>query len=152
MSASPDLVVSSFERYILTTVATVVLLMIDSIPSVRRCLSRASSHCIEGEHIALVIGQFWRSVSFNSPFSALELRALETWLARPAKESGCTVTVCGSHVKRVVKLVVESPATVGLGLRSQLFIMSLTTLSLRCVGVGALTLWSVRHVKESVAQ
>ena len=87
MSASPGLVVSSFERYIPTTVATVVLLMIDSIPSVRRCLSRASSHCIEGEHIALVIGQFWRSVSFNSPFTALELRALETWSVRSAKES-----------------------------------------------------------------
>ena len=58
MSASPGPVVSSFERYILTTVATVVLLMIDSIPSVRTCLSRASSHCI----------------GVDSPFTALELR------------------------------------------------------------------------------
>ena len=136
------------------------------------------------------------SVSCDSPFAAQELRALETWSVRPAIESGCTVTVCGSHVKRVVKLVVEPLATVVLGLCSQLFIMSLTTLpslrwswcvdtvvgqacqrvgcavtdcgsgwvsalsyssclsrlSLRCVGVCALTLWSVRSAKESVAQ
>ena len=55
------------------------MLMIDSIPSVRRCLSRASSHCIEVEHITLVTGQFWRSVSYNPPFTALELRAVEAW-------------------------------------------------------------------------
>ena len=33
---------------------------------------------------------------------ALELSALKTWLARYVKESDCTVTDCGSHMKRVL--------------------------------------------------
>ena len=74
--------------------SAVVLLMIDSFPSVRRCLSRASSHCIEVEHIALVIGQFWRSVSFNSPFTALELRAVEAWLVSPGSDPVLLCSVC----------------------------------------------------------
>ena len=40
-------------------------------------------------------------VSYDSLFAALEMSALKPWLVRPAKESDCTVTVCGSHVKRV---------------------------------------------------
>ena len=40
-------------------------------------------------------------VSYDSLFTALEMSALKPWLVRPAKESHCTVTVCGSHVKRV---------------------------------------------------
>ena len=51
---------------------------------------------------------------------------VDTVVGQACQRVGCTV--CGSHVKHVVKLVVESPATVGLGLCSQLFIMSLTTL------------------------
>ena len=31
----------------------------------------------------------------------MELCALSPWLVRPANVSDCTVTVCGSHVKRV---------------------------------------------------
>ena len=41
-------------------------------------------------------------VSFDSVFTTLELCALKPWLVRPAKESNCTVIVCGSHVKRVL--------------------------------------------------
>ena len=40
-------------------------------------------------------------VSYDSLFTALELSALKPWLVRPAKESDCTVSDCGSHVKRV---------------------------------------------------
>ena len=36
-------------------------------------------------------------VSYDSLFTALELIALKPWLVIPAKESDCTVTVCGSH-------------------------------------------------------
>ena len=32
----------------------------------------------------------------------MELSALKPWLVRPANVSDCTVTVCGSHVKRVL--------------------------------------------------
>ena len=71
-----------------------VLLMIDSIPSVRRCLSRASSHCIKVEHITLVIGQFWRSVSYNPPFTALELCAVEAWLVSPGSDSVSLCSMC----------------------------------------------------------
>ena len=53
---------------------------------------------------------------------------VDTVVGQACQRVGCTVTVCGSHVKRVVKSVVELPATVGLGLCYQLFIMSLTTL------------------------
>jgi hypothetical protein len=41
-------------------------------------------------------------VSYDSLFTALELSALKPWLIRPTKESDCTVTDCGSHVKRVL--------------------------------------------------
>ena len=37
-------------------------------------------------------------------FTALELSALKPWLVRIASESDCTVTDCGSHVKRVLPL------------------------------------------------
>ena len=40
-------------------------------------------------------------VSYDSLSTALELSALKTWLARCVKESDCTVTDCGSDVKRV---------------------------------------------------
>ena len=43
----------------------------------------------------------FHDVSYDSLFAALELSALKPWLVRPAKGSDCTVTVCGSHVKRV---------------------------------------------------
>ena len=32
----------------------------------------------------------------------MELSALKLWLVRPANVSDCTVTVCGSYVKRVL--------------------------------------------------
>ena len=32
----------------------------------------------------------------------MELSAFTPWLVRPANVSDCTVTVCGSHVKRVL--------------------------------------------------
>merc|ERR1712012_1109683 len=41
-------------------------------------------------------------VSYDSLFTAMELSALKPWLVRPTKESDCTVTDCGSHVKRVL--------------------------------------------------
>ena len=41
-------------------------------------------------------------VSYDFIFTALELSALKPWLVRPANESDCTVTDCGSHVKRVL--------------------------------------------------
>ena len=42
-------------------------------------------------------------VSYDSLslFTALELSALKPWLVRPARESVCTVTHHGIHVKRV---------------------------------------------------
>ena len=41
-------------------------------------------------------------VYYDFIFTALELSALKPWLVRPANESDCTVTDCGSHVKRVL--------------------------------------------------
>ena len=41
-------------------------------------------------------------VSHDFIFTALELSALKPWFVRPASESDCTVTDCGSHVKRVL--------------------------------------------------
>ena len=35
---------------------------------------------------------------------------VDTVVGQACQRVGCAVTVCGSHVKRVVKLVVESPA------------------------------------------
>ena len=64
----------------------------------------------------------------DSLFTTLELSVFKPRSVRPAQDFDCTVTVCGSHVKRVIKLVVHPPATVGLGLCSQLRILSLTTL------------------------
>ena len=40
--------------------------------------------------------------SHDSLFTALELSPVKPWLVEPAKESDSKVTVCGSHVKRVV--------------------------------------------------
>ena len=56
--------------------------------------------------------------ALDSPFTALELSVFKPWSVRPAQVSDCTVTVCGSHVKRVIKLVIEPPAKVELGLLS----------------------------------
>ena len=39
-------------------------------------------------------------LSYDFVFAALELSALKPWLVRPANKSDCTVTDCGSHVKR----------------------------------------------------
>ena len=41
-------------------------------------------------------------VSYDFLFTALELSALSPWLVWTAKELDCTVTDCGSHVKRVL--------------------------------------------------
>ena len=41
-------------------------------------------------------------VSYDFLFTALELSALNPWLVRTVKELDCTVTDCGSHVKRVL--------------------------------------------------
>ena len=43
-------------------------------------------------------------VSYDFIFTALELSALKPWWVRLASESDCTVTDCGSHVKRVLTL------------------------------------------------
>ena len=81
------------------------------------------------------VGLGLRSQLFIMPLTTLSsLRwswCVDTVVGQACQGSGCTVTVCGSHVKRVVKLVVEPPATEGSGLCSQLFIMSLTTLPSR---------------------
>ena len=67
-------------------------------------------------------------VSFDSVFTTLELCALKPWLVRPAKESNCTVIVCGSHVKRVL----TNDSDIG-SLLKKLFLMSFTNFS-SCVG------------------
>ena len=40
----------------------------------------------------------------GSRVSYMEVSALRPWLVRPASDLDCTVTVCGSHVKRVLML------------------------------------------------
>ena len=54
---------------------------------------------------------------------------IETVVGQTRQCIGLHRTDCGSHVKRVMKVTVEPPATVELGLCSQLLVMSLTTLS-----------------------
>ena len=91
------------------------------------------------------VGLGLRSQLFIMPLTTLSsLRwswCVDTVVGQACQGSGCTVSVCGSHVKRAVKLVIESPATVGLCLRAQLFIMSLTTLPSRR--------WSIHHVSHN---
>ena len=40
--------------------------------------------------------------ALDSLFTALDLSVFKPWSVRPAQESDCTATVCGSHVKRVL--------------------------------------------------
>ena len=54
----------------------------------------------------------------DSLFTALELSVFKPCSVRPAQDLGCSVTVCGSHVKSVIKFAVQPLATVGLGLCS----------------------------------
>ena len=113
------------------------------------------------------VGLGLRSQLFIMPLTTLSsLRwswCVDTVVGQACQGSGCTVSVCGSHVKRAVKLVIESPATVGLGLRAQLFIMSLTTLPSRrwslevdtvvgqaCQRVGCAVTVCGSHVKRVV--
>ena len=115
MSASPGLVVSSFERYILTTVANFVLLMADSILSVRRCLSPSTALELRAvvawlvssgpDFVVLCSGgpinfQLQYMMSFIvSSFTTPKLSTLKTWLVRTAID--CKVSVDSHHAKRV---------------------------------------------------
>merc|ERR1712136_443046 len=109
-----------------------------------------------------------RSQLFIMPFTTLSaLRwswCVDTVVGQACQRVGCTVTVRGFHVMRVVKLVGESPASGGLGLRSQLFIMPLTALpALRwslgvdtvvgqaCQRVGCTVTECGSHVKRVIA-
>ena len=46
----------------------------------------------------------FHDVSRDFFFTALELSTLKSWFVRSANSSNCTVTDCGSHVKRVLTL------------------------------------------------
>ena len=67
----------------------------------RKCLLQFPLHCNGVERIEPAHGHACESVSCDSLFAAMELRALETWSVRPATVPDCKVTDCGSHVKRV---------------------------------------------------
>ena len=68
-------------------------------------LTTKSAKKLVGEPPATVglglCSQLFIFVSYDSPFTASEFSALKLWLPRNASELDCTVTVCGSYVKRV---------------------------------------------------
>ena len=55
-------------------------------------------------------GQFWRSVSCNSPFTALELRAVEAWLVSPGADSVvlCSVGSISFQLQYMMSFIVSS--------------------------------------------
>ena len=87
-----------------------VWLLIDSIPSVRRWLSRALSHCFESEHVTLAIGQSWRSVAYDPLCSAREMRAVEAWLVSSGADSVvlCSVGSISFQLQYMMMFIVSS--------------------------------------------
>ena len=84
-------------------------------------MGSADPECIQHSCIPISEAQLkfmvvWVSAPLLDPHHCAEVELVETVVGQVCQRVDCTVPVCGSHVKRVMKLVVERPATVGLGL------------------------------------
>ena len=133
----------------------------------RKCLLQFPLHCNGAERIEPALGHACESVSCDSLFVALELRALETWSVRPATVPDCKVTDCGSHVKRVNALSLAlseqvwqpgahvllcSVCIIPFQKRVVPFMMSFIDSLFTAPELSTLKTWVVKSAKESVCK